>query len=178
MSRFCQPATKCPPTITHSGLFFPSLRSARFNEKDMEPHRIGPIQSVQEFMEKIRNEPRTSDTVKRIFRGQADEWDLLPRLFRADREPQEFEVLEEKLLTEFKARSPYLLPSTPSEPLDWLSWPSTMVCRPAFLIGAVIHSWRYFFLSKLQRPRSPPYGSTTQLRANSMTARISEMSED
>jgi hypothetical protein len=87
----------------------------------MEPRRIGPVGSVQEFMEKIWSEPSKPDTSKRIFRGQADEWDLLPRLFRADKQPQEFESIEEKLLAEFKARSPYLLPSTPSDPLDWLS---------------------------------------------------------
>ena len=34
----------------------------------MEPHRVGLIQNVQEFMETIWNEPRKPDTVKRIFR--------------------------------------------------------------------------------------------------------------
>jgi hypothetical protein len=87
----------------------------------MEPRRIGPVKSVQEFMEKVWSEPRKPDMAKRIFRGQADEWDLLPRLFRAGQKPQEFEAIEDKLLAEFKARSPYLLPSTPSDKLDWLS---------------------------------------------------------
>ena len=42
---------------------------------------IRPVGTVKDFMEQIWNQPMKPDTGKRIYRGQADEWNLLPRLF-------------------------------------------------------------------------------------------------
>lgn len=83
--------------------------------------QVGPVGTVKDFMEQIWNQPLHADTGKRVFRGQADEWPLLPRLFRADRKANEFQELEQTLLAEFSERCLYLLPSTPSHHLDLLS---------------------------------------------------------
>src|SRR6266404_4374103 len=88
----------------------------------MSPKQIGLIQSLREFMEKVWDVSPAPASAQRIFRGQAKAWDLLPKLFRdRGQEPHEIEALEERLLAEFKARSPYLLPSTPIDDWDWLS---------------------------------------------------------
>lgn len=88
----------------------------------MKPNQLGPIQSVQHFMVSIWQEPQKHNTVKRVFRGQSDDWDLLPKLFRdREREAKALTELGERLLADFKARAPYLLPSTPTNETDWLS---------------------------------------------------------
>jgi len=88
----------------------------------MNPNQLGPIESVRHFMESIWQQAPKPNTSRQILRGQAGDWDLLPKLFRdREREPHALKELGERLLADFKARSPYLLPSTPTDEMDWLS---------------------------------------------------------
>ena len=87
----------------------------------MAPHRIGPINSVQEFMEAVWREPPRDNTAIRIFRGQIENWPLLPKLFRSDRRPQELRDLEYSLMRQFRERCFYLLPSEPEGQYDMMS---------------------------------------------------------
>lgn len=90
--------------------------------KPMTPKPLKAIESVQQFMEGVWSVPKKPNTTVRIFRGQMGSWDLLPKLFRdPGREPKDLDELEERLLAAFKERSPYLLPSVPTDDWDWLS---------------------------------------------------------
>jgi hypothetical protein len=81
-----------------------------------------PVETVRQFMESIWNEPPKPNTVKQIYRGQASRSELLPKLFRdRQREPKALKELGDRLLADFQARSPYLLPSIPYYQFDWLS---------------------------------------------------------
>jgi hypothetical protein len=88
----------------------------------MSSDQVG-IKTVQEFMEAIWRKPR-QDRLRRIFRGQAGDWPLLPRLFRPQTQPRtirELRMLEKILLFEFEKRCPYLLPSVPKHLYDKMS---------------------------------------------------------
>src|SRR5436309_321235 len=87
-----------------------------------KPSQVRPIHSVREFMETVWQTESKPNTVQRILRGQTQDWSLLPKLFRAkDRDATALQKLGEQLLSAFKTRSPYLLPSTPAHEMDWLS---------------------------------------------------------
>jgi len=62
------------------------------------------VQCVREFMEFIWAHPKTEDTARRIFRGQGDDWPLLPKLFRADIPDESIVALEQKIVGEFERR--------------------------------------------------------------------------
>jgi hypothetical protein len=82
--------------------------------------QVGPVESLQEFMEAVWRVPKEYGRL-RLFRGQADNWPLLPRLFRVNRRPEELTELERRLLDAFQGRCLYLLPSVPSEKYDMMS---------------------------------------------------------
>jgi FRG domain len=88
----------------------------------MKPIHIGPIQSLRHFMEGVWQQPPKPNMSRQLFRGQPVDWDLLPKLFRVrERKPLDLYDLGVRLLSDFKARSPYLLPSIPTKEMDWLS---------------------------------------------------------
>lgn len=72
-------------------------------------------------MEAIWKEPLRENTVMRIFRGQTDDWPLLPKLFRTDRTQNELRNLEHMLMCLFEQRCLFLLPSVPEGQYDKMS---------------------------------------------------------
>jgi hypothetical protein len=87
----------------------------------MIPPRLEPVSSVQEFMEGIWSNPAPPGTGAKLFRGQANDWPLLPKLFRLGRSHEDLKRLGERLLAEFRVRCLYLLPSTPWTDYDMMS---------------------------------------------------------
>ena len=85
----------------------------------MAPCRMG-IRSIQEFMDAIWQKPK-ENSVTRIFRGQAENWPLLPTLFRTQKSAGEVRKREFQLLSEFEARCLHLLPSVPRACYDLMS---------------------------------------------------------
>ena len=82
---------------------------------------VKSIISVQSYMEAIWQHPKLDKLHPRIFRGQTDDWPLLPRLFRAGNSMELLLELEFRLLTHFKRRGLFLLPSMPGDPTDLMS---------------------------------------------------------
>lgn len=79
---------------------------------------IEPVGSVKAFIDAIWQLPQIAGG-QRIYRGQAGDWELLPRLFRdRNKDPKGYPALESSLIQEFKARSYYLLPSVPTGRFD------------------------------------------------------------
>lgn len=78
------------------------------------------IESVESFLQAVRDAEPLTNTEFRLFRGQGEDKPLLPKLFRNNRfnKVQEFEL---KMLEQFKNESPYLFPSRPDNDWDWLS---------------------------------------------------------
>jgi len=76
---------------------------------------------MREFMEAVWNEPPAENDGKRLFRGQSEDWPLLPRLFRAPKRVGDLRKLECSLLREFESRCPYLLPTEPTGQYDMMS---------------------------------------------------------
>lgn len=82
---------------------------------------LGPFRTVQEFMTAVWSEPKQDGSFKRLFRGQTDDWPLLPKLFRGLGDKKELPRLGETLLDRFRERSLFLMPSMPSHKLEVLS---------------------------------------------------------
>jgi hypothetical protein len=87
----------------------------------MKPNQLGPINSLQGFMEAIWKEPVKENAAMRLFRGQTKDWPLLPKLFRTDKPLQKLREMEWLLMQAFKARCVYLLPSVPEGQYDMMS---------------------------------------------------------
>jgi len=87
----------------------------------MRPNRLGPVNSVQEFMEALWNEPMRENSLMRLYRGQTDDWPLLPKLFRVDRSQDDIRQLEYMLMQSFKQRCLFMLPSVPEGQYDMMS---------------------------------------------------------
>src|ERR1035441_4262176 len=87
----------------------------------MTSTRIGPILSLQEFMEAVWKEPLRDNTFMRIFRGQTDDWPLQPKLFRNFHDANKLRELECWFMQEFWHRCFYLLPSHPEDQYDVMS---------------------------------------------------------
>jgi len=78
------------------------------------------IESVEAFLKTVWASETPKNTEVRIFRGQAEDKPLLPRLFRYN-SVEKVQQCEAKMLSEFKNESPYLFPSRPDNDWDWLS---------------------------------------------------------
>jgi hypothetical protein len=87
----------------------------------MTHNQIGPVKNVREFLEAVWNRPSPADGAKRLYRGQADNWPLLPKLFRLERGQSGFTGLQFMIMDMFYERSLYLLPSSPIGQYDSLS---------------------------------------------------------
>lgn len=79
------------------------------------------VRTVQEFMECVWAHPKTEAAARRIFRGQGNDWPLLPKLFRSHIPDESVVVLEDKIVGEFERRCLYLLPSVPHGIFELLS---------------------------------------------------------
>jgi hypothetical protein len=90
-------------------------------DRAMAPRKIGPVTNLREFMESVW----TIDVpVKEmlIYRGQADDWPLLPKLFRrSEKRVEILRQLESMLLDRFRNGCFYLLPSVPEGWYDLMS---------------------------------------------------------
>lgn len=78
------------------------------------------VASVKEFMSAIWQVPPRSHTRERVYRGQGENWSLLPKLFR-DGDENIIRQREQFLKLAFDNRSLFLLPSQPTEQYDVLS---------------------------------------------------------
>ena len=89
-----------------------------------------PVKSVEEYVSQVWNvtSPKLSSVMK-LYRGQAEDWPLLPKLFRPPDGTkrsgpdwvEQIKSVEQEMLRRFKTDSPYLLPSKPDNDWDWLS---------------------------------------------------------
>jgi FRG domain len=78
------------------------------------------VDSIESFLTAVWKTVPPRGTEVRLFRGQAENKPLLPRLFRRN-SVAEVKKCESKMLSEFKNESPYLFPSRPDNDWDWLS---------------------------------------------------------
>jgi hypothetical protein len=88
----------------------------------MSTSEHAPISSIEGFFREIWDLQTTvpvSDVT--LFRGQAANYPLLPKLFREPNKPDLVEKVEQKILDTLKQAAPYLLPSQPDNDWDWLS---------------------------------------------------------
>jgi hypothetical protein len=70
------------------------------------------IGTVQQFMEAVWALPKPNALQQRLYRGQSNDWPLLPRLFRlTERSKDELRLVERQLLDMFRERCLHLLPS-------------------------------------------------------------------
>jgi hypothetical protein len=79
------------------------------------------VKNIREFMEEIRHRPSPDDPGKRLYRGQSEDWPLLPKLFRMNTGDLTLRDLEQQLMEQFRERSLYLLPSSPNIEYDMMS---------------------------------------------------------
>lgn len=86
----------------------------------MTPRRLGPVSSVRGFMETIWQTPSPTGTGARVYRGQANDWPLRPRLFRNEAW-DELRKLGQDLMRCFEERCLHLLPSSPAGKYDMMS---------------------------------------------------------
>lgn len=78
------------------------------------------VKSVQQYMEAVWSLPASEDSLK-LFRGQTEDWPLVPKLFRALRTPSQIREMEHVLLQLFRERCSYLMPSAPDNRYDMMS---------------------------------------------------------
>jgi len=78
------------------------------------------IKSVSEFINKISSRYQADDV---LFRGQSQDWDLLPPLARLDRRDpiRTLPETEEKMFSDFKRMALPYLDGTPESDWDWIS---------------------------------------------------------
>lgn len=77
--------------------------------------------SLDDFLGNVRGRRRRPGA-RLLYRGQRGDHSLLPTLFRDwTGSIDDLCEIERKLVDEFKASSPYLLPSQPADDWDWLS---------------------------------------------------------
>jgi hypothetical protein len=90
---------------------------------------LTPVKSVEGYLNAVWKVATPDSCVMKLYRGQADDWPLLPKLFRPPdgtkrSDPDWIEKIkdvEQEMLRRFKNDSPYLLPSKPDNDWDWLS---------------------------------------------------------
>ena len=78
------------------------------------------VESVEAFLQAVWATETPKNTEVRLFRGQAEDHRLLPKLFRRN-SVAKVQKCELKMLSQFKNESPYLFPSRPDNEWDWLS---------------------------------------------------------
>jgi type I restriction enzyme M protein len=95
-----------------------------------------PLESVEDALSWIAKLP--NGTEKAVFRGQPQQWSLLPKLFRYG--PVEavgrwggFEKLEARILELFKSRADPFLSVVPKSKLDWMVLAQHHGCPTRFL---------------------------------------------
>ena len=78
------------------------------------------VKSVDGLLRRVRD-LKDASTHIHLYRGQCDDRELLPRLFRPPSVAKTVRDMEKGLLHRFKNDCPYLLPSRPDNDWDWLS---------------------------------------------------------
>src|ERR1035438_4524621 len=97
----------------------------------MTPKRLGPISTVQEYLETIWTTSAPGGSGIRIFRGQAEDKPLLPKLFRKGCDPAKLGEIEHWMLDQFRHRCLHLLPCidcTPSHGFEEIQFAGSQ-CR-------------------------------------------------
>jgi hypothetical protein len=81
------------------------------------------INSVQQLISFISATSKKPNTAQRIYRGQASNWPVLPKLYRPyeTMSLEDIESLEIRLLSTFREEAYYLLPSVPNRECDLVS---------------------------------------------------------
>jgi hypothetical protein len=77
--------------------------------------------SVRDFLEKLWQIPRQPETAIELFRGQPNDWPLLPKLFRRPNTPESVQANEKDMLAFLINSTSHLRPSSPVNEWDWLS---------------------------------------------------------
>jgi FRG domain len=84
----------------------------------------GKVRSIREFLERVWSIPTPKGPEGcevTLFRGQLDDWPLLPKLFRHPNRPDLVADNEAAMLIRLKESAPHLHPSTPMNDWAWLS---------------------------------------------------------
>jgi hypothetical protein len=95
------------------------IRNGRRGKVTLEMASATKITSVETFLSRVWE--LKDSAYLHLYRGQHEDFPLLPKLFRPPRNAKTVRKTEDELLHQFKNRSPYLLPTKPDNDWDWLS---------------------------------------------------------
>lgn len=79
------------------------------------------VGSIEQYFKQIWNTPPQPNTHVTLFRGQSDQFQILPKLFRKPNTPSLVQRVENRMLETLKSTGGYMLPSKPTNDWDWLS---------------------------------------------------------
>lgn len=121
------------------------------------------VDSVKEFLRAIWNVEPPDHTQISLYRGQAKDQPLLPKLYRPpkgiERDDERWigkvKIAEEELLNKFKNESPYLLPSKPGNEWDWLSLGQHFSLPTRLLDWTANPLTALFFAIESEKPSAP-----------------------
>ena len=121
----------------------------------MTPKRLGPVSTVQEYLETVWTTGAPGGSGIRIFRGQAEDKPLLPRLFRKGCDPAKLGELEHWLLYQFQHRCLHLLPTNPEDNYNCLSLAQHYGLPTRLLDWSTNPLMALFFAVDTHKPHSP-----------------------
>ncbi len=114
---------------------------------------IPTVTSLPEYIKALREMIFLPHTHKALYRGQADEWPLLPTLFRKHKVGFVGDI-ERQLLDTFVEDIPESVPSRPTNDWDWLSF-GQHFGLPTRLLDWSANSLTALFFAVENNPKSP-----------------------
>jgi hypothetical protein len=114
-----------------------------------------PTKTIESFLQRVWGTEAQDHTHVTLYRGQPQDWPLLPKLFRPPNTVERVKKVELELLHRFKNESPYLLPSKPDNDWDWLSLGQHFRLPTRLLDWTANPLTALFFALDCDRPSAP-----------------------